>query len=47
MRYFVMPDEDRRLAAASRRRLRRSFAELSDGATHYELTGPEDGPSSC
>ncbi|MFG2958719.1 alpha/beta fold hydrolase [Streptomyces sp. NPDC048291] len=43
MRYFVAPGEDRRLTADSRRALRGSFTELSDGVTHYELTGPEDG----
>ncbi|MDX3187356.1 alpha/beta fold hydrolase [Streptomyces sp. MN03-5084-2B] len=43
MKYFVAADEDRRLDAAARRTLRGSFASLSDGVTHYELTGPEDG----
>ncbi|MFI0510854.1 alpha/beta fold hydrolase [Streptomyces sp. WSLK1-5] len=43
MRYFVAQGEDRQLTAASRRALRGSFAELSDGVTHYELKGPEDG----
>jgi len=43
MRYFVASDEDRRLDAATRRTLRGSFVPLSDGVTHYELTGPEDG----
>jgi pimeloyl-ACP methyl ester carboxylesterase len=42
MRYFVTPGEDRRLEAASRRGLRGSFVELSDGVTHYELSGPAD-----
>ncbi|MEU9341782.1 alpha/beta hydrolase [Streptomyces sp. NPDC048278] len=43
MRYFVAPGEDRRLTADARRTLRGSFTELSDGVTHYELTGPEGG----
>ncbi|MEV7387894.1 MULTISPECIES: alpha/beta hydrolase [unclassified Streptomyces] len=43
MKYFVASGEDRRLTADSRRSLRGSFIELSDGVTHYELTGPEDG----
>ncbi|MFF7260448.1 alpha/beta fold hydrolase [Streptomyces sp. NPDC008159] len=42
MKYFVAQGEDRRLTAASRQALRGSFAELSDGVTHYELKGPED-----
>ncbi|MER6573595.1 alpha/beta hydrolase [Streptomyces sp. NPDC001093] len=43
MKYFVAPGEDRKLTADSRKALRGSFIELSDGVTHYELTGPEDG----
>jgi pimeloyl-ACP methyl ester carboxylesterase len=43
MRYFVASDEDRRLDAATRRTMRGSYVELSDGVTHYELAGPEDG----
>ncbi|MEU7723471.1 alpha/beta fold hydrolase [Streptomyces tibetensis] len=43
MKYFVAQGEDRRLSAASRRALRGSFVELSDGVTHYELKGPEGG----
>ncbi|MFG3290502.1 alpha/beta fold hydrolase [Streptomyces sp. NPDC048179] len=43
MKYFVASGEDRVLTAGSRRALRGSFTELSDGVTHYELTGPEDG----
>ncbi|WP_330262154.1 alpha/beta hydrolase [Streptomyces griseorubiginosus] len=43
MKYFVAPGEDRQLTAESRQALRGSFAELSDGVTHYELKGPEDG----
>ena len=43
MKYFVAPGEDRRLDAHTRRGLRGSFVDLSDGVTHYELTGPEDG----
>jgi pimeloyl-ACP methyl ester carboxylesterase len=43
MKYFTAREEDRRLDAATRRELRGSFVELSDGVTHYELAGPEDG----
>ncbi|AXE90470.1 alpha/beta hydrolase [Streptomyces sp. Go-475] len=43
MKYFVASGEDLRLTADSRQALRGSFIELSDGVTHYELTGPEDG----
>lgn len=43
MRYFVEASESRHLDASSRRGLRGSFIELSDGLTHYEITGPEDG----
>ncbi|WP_037321403.1 alpha/beta fold hydrolase [Amycolatopsis orientalis] len=43
MKYFVASDEDHRLDAAARRTLRGSFVDLTDGVTHYELTGPDDG----
>ncbi|MFJ9626927.1 alpha/beta fold hydrolase [Streptomyces sp. NPDC101175] len=43
MRYFTAHGENRRLDSVSRRELRGSFVELSDGVTHYELTGPDDG----
>ncbi|MET8997846.1 alpha/beta fold hydrolase [Amycolatopsis sp. NPDC004169] len=43
MKYFVASDEDRRLDAATRPALRGAFVTLSDGVTHYELTGPDDG----
>jgi pimeloyl-ACP methyl ester carboxylesterase len=43
MKYFVAAGEDRRLDAASRQHLRGDFVKLSDGITHYELRGPEDG----
>ncbi|MFI9832759.1 alpha/beta fold hydrolase [Streptomyces sp. NPDC051913] len=43
MKYFVAQGEDRRLTVESRQALRGSFVELSDGVTHYELKGPEDG----
>lgn len=43
MKYFVTAGEDRRLDAATRRRLRGSYIQLSDGVTHYELTGPDGG----
>ena len=41
MKYFVAAGEDRRLDATARRSLRGSYIRLSDGVTHYELTGPE------
>ncbi|MYS94240.1 MULTISPECIES: alpha/beta fold hydrolase [Streptomyces] len=43
MKFFVASGEDRRLTPESRQALRGSFIELSDGVTHYELKGPEDG----
>lgn len=43
MKYFVAAGEDRRLDAATRGRLRGSYIQLSDGVTHYELTGPDGG----
>ncbi|MEU6912493.1 alpha/beta fold hydrolase [Streptomyces olindensis] len=43
MKYFAASGEDRRLTTESRQALRGSFIELSDGLTHYELKGPEDG----
>lgn len=43
MRYFAAHGEDRRLDDASRPGLRGDFVSLSDGITHYELSGPEDG----
>jgi pimeloyl-ACP methyl ester carboxylesterase len=44
MKYFVASDEVRRLDTATRRTLRGSYVALSDGVTHYELAGPDDGP---
>ncbi|MDW8804166.1 alpha/beta fold hydrolase [Streptomyces scabiei] len=43
MKYFVAAGEDRQLTADARQDLSGSFIELSDGFTHYELAGPEDG----
>ncbi|MFF7946140.1 alpha/beta fold hydrolase [Streptomyces griseorubiginosus] len=43
MKYFVAVGEDRRLTADARQELSGSFIDLSDGVTHYELRGPEDG----
>lgn len=43
MKYFVGQGEDLVLDDQSRRGLRGSFVELSEGVTHYELSGPEDG----
>lgn len=43
MKYFTVSSESRRLDDLTRRRLRGNFVELSDGVTHYELRGPEEG----
>lgn len=43
MKYFVAAGEDRQLDAATRRTLRGDYIRLSDGVTHYELTGPAGG----
>lgn len=43
MRYFVGQGEDLVLDDQTRRALRGSFIELSQGVTHYELTGPANG----
>jgi pimeloyl-ACP methyl ester carboxylesterase len=43
MKYFVAAGEDRRLDATTRRGLRGDYIRLSDGVTHYELTGPDGG----
>lgn len=43
MTYFVARGEHRRLDSAARAKLRGSFAQCSDGITHYELAGPETG----
>ncbi len=43
MKYFVAAGEDRRLDAATRRSLRGNYIRLSNGVTHYELTGPDGG----
>jgi len=43
VKYFVLPSEDRRLDSRSRDVLRGSFIDLTDGVTHYELTGSEAG----
>jgi pimeloyl-ACP methyl ester carboxylesterase len=43
MKYFVAAGEDRRLDATTRRSLRGSYIQLSDGVTHYELAGPDGG----
>ncbi|MCV7285801.1 alpha/beta hydrolase [Mycolicibacterium wolinskyi] len=43
MKYFVAAGEDRRLDATTRRSLRGNYIRLTDGVTHYELTGPEGG----
>jgi pimeloyl-ACP methyl ester carboxylesterase len=43
MKYFTVSGETRRLDEATRHQLRGSFIELSDGVTHYELRGPDEG----
>jgi pimeloyl-ACP methyl ester carboxylesterase len=43
IRYFIARGETARLDTATRAALRGSFVGLSDGVTHYELTGPDDG----
>jgi pimeloyl-ACP methyl ester carboxylesterase len=43
LRYFVARGETLSLNNATRSSLRGSFAKLSDGITHYELSGPQDG----
>src|SRR3569833_3925222 len=43
MKYFTVTSENQQLDDITRRRLRGSFIELSDGVTHYELRGPTDG----
>ncbi len=43
MRYFIARGERRKLGASTRTELRGSFAQCSDGVTHYELSGPETG----
>lgn len=41
--YFVARGEARVLSETARANLRGSFVRLSDGVTHYELTGPDNG----
>jgi pimeloyl-ACP methyl ester carboxylesterase len=43
VKYFVDAGEGTRLDATARINLRGRYIRLSDGITHYELTGPEDG----
>lgn len=43
MKYFACEGEGRRLDAVSRATLRGSYIKLSDGITHYELSGPDNG----
>lgn len=43
IRYFEARGETAQLDDEARARLRGSFVRLSEGVTHYELTGPEDG----
>ncbi|MEU6827187.1 alpha/beta hydrolase [Nocardia beijingensis] len=43
MKYFVARGEHRRLDPTTRGQLRGSFMECSDGVTHYELAGPDNG----
>jgi pimeloyl-ACP methyl ester carboxylesterase len=44
MRYFVAHGERRAVRDADREGRRGDFARLTDGVTHYEFTGPRDGP---
>jgi pimeloyl-ACP methyl ester carboxylesterase len=44
MRYFVARGESRVLDVSARAGQRGEFVSLSDGVTHFELTGPSDGP---
>jgi pimeloyl-ACP methyl ester carboxylesterase len=41
--YFIAHGETRALTETARANLRGSFARLSDGITHYELAGPDNG----
>lgn len=43
IRYFVAHGETATLEDAARATLRGSFVALSEGVTHYELTGPDGG----
>jgi pimeloyl-ACP methyl ester carboxylesterase len=43
IRYFVARGETLKLNSTTRAGLRGSFIALSDGVTHYELSGPENG----
>lgn len=45
MRYFIARGETARLDQSARLGRRGCFATLSDGVTHYELAGPETGPT--
>ena len=42
--YFALRRETRALNAAAREALGGTYVTLSDGVTHYELTGPVDAP---
>ena len=42
--YFALQRENRTLDAAARQALGGTYAALSDGVTHYELSGPADAP---
>ncbi|MFB1298710.1 alpha/beta fold hydrolase [Mycobacterium sp. pW049] len=44
MKYFTVAGEDRTLDGITRRQLRGSYIDLTDGVTHYELRGPTNGP---
>lgn len=43
MKYFIASGEDLRLDDTARISLRGSYIRLSNGITHYELTGPDGG----
>jgi pimeloyl-ACP methyl ester carboxylesterase len=41
--YYALDPEDKELNEAERERLGGTYVKLSDGVTHYNLTGPVDG----
>ncbi|TGK36652.1 alpha/beta fold hydrolase [Leptospira andrefontaineae] len=43
MKYFISNYENQKLDSSSRKKMRGSFIQLSDGITHYELKGPNGG----
>jgi pimeloyl-ACP methyl ester carboxylesterase len=41
--YYALDPEDKELNQAERERLEGTYVKLSDGVTHYKLSGPADG----